>query len=132
MKLKESKMKFDLSEVDPDHVAWLKQEAESRSMTVDELLDAERLDKIAIDCGYREYQDVETLANLARLIEPIIPNIADARLRMAIKRQAAYDNESVGEYVADMFLSLLHADEEARADYIDPMTGLIKPGSPRY
>jgi hypothetical protein len=125
-------MKFDLSEVDPDHVAWLKQEAEKRNMTVNEMLDAERLDEISINCEYREYQDEETIADVARLIEPIIPQIADARLRMAIKRQVAYDNDSPGEYVVNMFLSLLDSDEEARADYIDPMTGLIKPGSPRY
>jgi hypothetical protein len=125
-------MKFDLSEVDPDHVAWLKQEAEKRNMTVNEMLDAERLDEISINGEYREYQDEETIADVARLIEPIIPQIADARLRMAIKRQVAYDNDSPGEYVVNMFLSLLDSDEEARADYIDPMTGLIKPGSPRY
>jgi hypothetical protein len=35
-------VKFDLSGIDPDHVAWLQGKAKANKMTVDELLMAER------------------------------------------------------------------------------------------
>jgi hypothetical protein len=37
---------------------------------------------------------------------------------MAIKRQAARNKESAGEYVANTFLSLLDSDEESTEGYI--------------
>jgi hypothetical protein len=60
-------IKFDLSEVDPDHREFLQKEAGKRNVTVDELLDAERLGKATFNCVYREYQDEEALEDLGRL-----------------------------------------------------------------
>jgi hypothetical protein len=118
--------KFDLSGVDPAHREWLQQEADTRSMTVDEMLMAERIDKVALNPRIDRFDDAIKI-DLAQLIAPIVPSIASAKLRMAIKRHALRSEESLGEYVAGLILDMLACDEDDTEGYVDPMTGLVRP-----
>jgi hypothetical protein len=113
-----SEGKIDLSGVDPDHAAWLREEAHRAGMTIDELVTAHRLGQISLapKCDY---------VSESRLAEFVKVNleISPPKVRMALKRQAAHHQQTPEEYAAEAFISILAGDED-NCD-VDPLTGAI-------
>jgi len=108
--------KFDLSGIDPDHWQWLEQEAHAHKMSVSDLLLAERAGKIDLRPSYHERKDRPD--DLAKSIGVTL-TISDPKLRMAFKRHAARQHQSVEEYVADCALCfLIGCETEYEADVL--------------
>jgi|ERR1700738_435059 hypothetical protein len=109
MLAKKPTVKFDLSEIDPDHLDWLRQEASSQDISVDDmLLDAHQGGAYS-DPAFSE-RDQNRVHELAQSVELEI-NVSDPRLKMALKRQAARHGCTVEEYVAHEALVMLCAAE---------------------
>jgi hypothetical protein len=120
-----SAVKIDLSGVDPDHVAWLRQEAEENEMTVNQLLTAQENGDIDLRPTYNQMTRGQTDEKEVEESVTVTVKTTNPKVRMAIKRQAKKNGKTVAEYLAYMFAFQLVMDDTENE--VDPLTGnLIK------
>lgn len=117
-----NQVKFDLSEVDHDHREWLDFEAERRKMTVNELLNAVRLNKTSLEPRLedRDKDDDDLCGSVTVTLD-----FADPRLLMALKRLAGKDGMTPEEKAGRILAEGIILDEASDNYEVDVLTGLI-------
>jgi hypothetical protein len=114
-------VKFDLSEIDPDYLCFLWQQADEKNMTVDELLNAERRGDVDLLPDYSNLSSAFPIGELAKSIALTIDS-TDFKLKMAVKRLAHKSGMSVDAWCAEAIVTQVMVEEQEAMT--DPLTGL--------
>jgi hypothetical protein len=122
-KLKEnSVVRFNLENIDPDHLEWLKSQASTEGLTLDLLLDGWRNGEIGLEPAFNERGSSST-AFTEKLEQSITVTIdsTDPRVRMALKRLAHAEGLSVETWCAQAIVSQILMEESESE--VDVLTG---------